>query len=83
VQLYVGPPDPAPEDVAFAPRALAAFDRVSVAPGATRIVRLHVAPQRLRYWSLSDKAWRDARAGRTVYVGGSSRDLPLSARVTR
>ncbi|MBS0388802.1 MAG: glycoside hydrolase family 3 C-terminal domain-containing protein [Proteobacteria bacterium] len=82
VQLYVGPPDPAPEGVAFAPRALAAFDRVAIAPGATRVVQLHVAPQRLRYWSLSDKAWHDARAGRTVYVGGSSRDLPLSARVT-
>lgn len=81
VQLYVGAPDPAPVGVSFAPRALAAFDRVSVAAGATRLVTLHVPPQRLRYWSLADEAWHDARAGRTVYVGGSSRDLPLSARV--
>ena len=80
VQAYVGAPDPAPEGVQFASRALAAFDRVTIPAGTTRAVTLHVPPQRLRYWSLADSTWHDARAGRSVYVGGSSRDLPLSAR---
>ncbi len=80
VQVYVGAPDPAPDGVEFAPRALAAFERVTIPVGGARLVTLHIAPQRLRYWSLADSAWHDARAGRTVYVGGSSRDLPLSAR---
>ncbi len=83
VQVYVGPPDPAPEGVQFALRALTAFDRVTIPVGGARVVTLHVSPQRLRYWSLADNAWHDARAGRTVYVGGSSRDLPLSTRFTQ
>ena len=43
-----------------------------------RQVQLQIAPQRLRYWSPTDHAWHEARAGRRVYVGASSRDLPLS-----
>ena len=83
VQVYVSAPDPAPEGVQFATRALAAFDRVNIPAGTARVVVLHITPQRLRYWSLADSAWHDARAGRTVYVGGSSRDLPVSVVVTR
>jgi beta-glucosidase len=83
VQVYVGAPDPAPDGVQFAPRALAAFERVTIPVGGVRVVTLHVPPQRLRYWSLADNAWHDARAGRTIHVGGSSRDLPLSARVAQ
>jgi beta-glucosidase len=83
VQVYVGAPDPPPDGVQFAPRALTAFDRVTIPAGGARVVTLHVSPQRLRYWSLADNAWHDARAGRTVYVGGSSRDLPLSTRFTQ
>ncbi len=79
VQVYVSAPDPAPAGVEFAFRALAAFDRVSIEPGAEKQLVLHVGPDRLRYWSLADNAWHDARAGRTLYVGASSHDLPLSA----
>jgi beta-glucosidase len=79
VQVYLGAPAPAPTGVDFPVHALAAFSRVRIAAGGAREVRLHVAPERLRYWSLADNAWHGARAGRTVYVGASSRDLPLSA----
>lgn len=81
VQLYLGAPRPAPAGAAFAKRALAAFDRVTLAPGEQRRVRLHIPPERLRYWSERDQAWRDARRGRTLYVGRSSRDIALSTRV--
>jgi len=81
VQAYVGAPQPAPAGVEFAVHALASFDRVALAPGEQKQVRLHIPRERLQYWSLADKAWHDAREGRTVYVGKSSRDLPLSAAV--
>lgn len=81
VQAYVGAPRPAPAGVAFAERALAAFDRITLAAGQQRRVQLHIPPERLRYWSNRDQSWIDARDGRTVYVGRSSRDLPLSKEV--
>jgi beta-glucosidase len=83
VQVYLGAPAPAPTGVDFPVRALAAFSRVRIAAGGTRQVRLQVAPERLQYWSLADNAWHGARAGRTVYVGASSRDLPLSAPIVQ
>jgi beta-glucosidase len=79
VQVYLGAPNPAPVGVDFPVRALASFDRVWIEAGSTAQVRLHVPSERLRYWSLADNAWRDASAGRRVYVGASSRELPLSA----
>jgi beta-glucosidase len=82
VQAYVGAPRPAPAGAAFAERALAAFDRITLAAGEQRRVQLHIPPERLRYWSERDQSWIDARDGRTVYVGASSRDLPLSKMVT-
>jgi beta-glucosidase len=81
VQAYLGAPRPAPAGAAFAKRALASFDRITLAAGEQRRVRLHIPPERLRYWSNRDQSWHDARDGRTVYVGPSSRDLPLSKMV--
>jgi beta-glucosidase len=81
VQAYLGAPRPAPAGVAFAQRALASFDRITLAAGVQRRVHLHIPPERLRYWSNRDSAWHDARAGRTVYVGRSSRDVALSKMV--
>jgi beta-glucosidase len=81
VQLYLGPPEPAPAGVDFAIHALADFARVSVGQGQTRRVRMHVGARLLRSWSNADSAWRTAGGARTVYVGASSRDLRLSRRV--
>ncbi|HZE43703.1 MAG TPA: glycoside hydrolase family 3 C-terminal domain-containing protein [Steroidobacteraceae bacterium] len=84
VQAYLGAPAPAPAGADFAVRALAAFARVRVEAGAVRQVRLQVAPQRLRYWSLADRAWHTVvRGSRRIYVGASSRDLPLSAPISQ
>ena len=81
VEAYLGPPNPKPVGAEFAERALAGFERVSLKAGEARTVTLHVAPERLRYWSTMDHAWHDERLGRQIYVGDSSRDLPLSAPV--
>jgi len=80
-QLYLGPPVPQPEGAQFALRALAAFDRVSLQPGESKTVTLHVRPRGLQYWSAKEKAWVTANGGRTIYVGGSSRDTRLTGSV--
>jgi beta-glucosidase len=81
IQVYLGAPESPPAGAAFAVRALADFARISLAPKASRRVKLHVAPERLRYWSMADSAWRAAPVVRTIYVGRSSRDLPLTFRI--
>ena len=80
-QVYLGAPVPQPSGAQFAVRALAAFDRVSLRPGESKIVALHVRPRQLQYWSTAAKKWATAEGIRTVSVGGSSRDLPLQASV--
>ncbi|HEX4308777.1 MAG TPA: glycoside hydrolase family 3 C-terminal domain-containing protein [Acidobacteriaceae bacterium] len=77
-QVYLGAPSEIPDGVQFPPRALAAMDRVAVPAGETKTVNLHVAERQLQYWSTNEQKWVTATSGRTVSVGGSSRDLPLS-----
>jgi beta-glucosidase len=81
VQAYLGAPRPAPAGAAFARRALASFDRITLAAGEQRRVQLHIPPERMRYWSNRAQSWHDARNGRVVYIGSSSRNLPLSKMV--
>ncbi len=81
VQLYLGPPEPAPPGIEFAVRALGDFARVTLAKGESARVRLHVRPRLLQYWSNAEAGWRSPVAPRTVYVGASSRDQRLSVRV--
>jgi beta-glucosidase len=77
-QVYLDAPERRPEGVQFAVRTLVAFDRVSLRPGETREVAMHVAPRSLEYWSIAENRW--IRSGsRRVNVGSSSRNLKLSA----
>lgn len=81
-QVYLDAPGQPPAGVQFAVRTLAAFERVTLRPGESKTVNLHVQPRALQYWSIADSRW--IRAGRRqVRVGSSSRDLKLSARVTK
>ncbi|HUI42525.1 MAG TPA: glycoside hydrolase family 3 C-terminal domain-containing protein [Terriglobia bacterium] len=81
-QVYLGAPKDAPGGAQFAVKALAAFDRVTLAPGQRKSVTLHLPPRRLQYWSTADNRWDVAAGSRTVYVGGSSRDLRLHQEVS-
>lgn len=83
VQVYLGAPEVPPAGVDFAVRALADFQRITLRPGEAKSVRLHIAPDRLRYWSIADSAWHVVSGARTVYVGASSRDLRLRQRMRR
>ena len=72
-QVYLDAPLQKPDGVQFAVKTLAAFERVTLAPGESREVRMHVAPRSLEYWSAAEGKW--VRAGdRTVEVGSSSND---------
>lgn len=77
-QVYLGAPRDAAPGVEFAARALAGFDRVHLAAGASRVMEVHIPLRQLEYWSTGEHRWIDA-PDRVVYVGGSSRDLRLRA----
>jgi beta-glucosidase len=77
-QVYLDAPAQQPQGVQFAPKTLAAFDRVTLKPGESKDVKMHVSPRGLEYWSVADKRWVRSDA-RTVRVGSSSRDLKLSS----
>jgi beta-glucosidase len=81
VQVYLDAPETPPAGVEFDVRALADFARITLRPGESQRVQLHVPPDRLRYWSIADSAWRAPSGARTVRVGASSRDLRLSLRL--
>jgi beta-glucosidase len=65
----------------FAPQTLAAFDRVTLAPGEEKTVTLKVAPRAFQYWSTDAGKWVTPAGARTLDVGSSSRDLRLKAEV--
>ncbi|MDB4899966.1 MAG: glycoside hydrolase family 3 domain protein, partial [Gemmatimonadetes bacterium] len=79
-QLYVGAPTPAP--VPMAAQALAAFERVELAPGEERAVTLHVGPRQLSYWSTERHDWVVVPGSRAVKIGSSSRDVRLQGTIT-
>jgi beta-glucosidase len=80
-QVYVGAPSQQPKDVQFAVRSLAAFDRIHLDPGQSRMVNLHVPLRSLQYWSVGSGDWVTGVGSRTVYAGPSSLDLPLRAAI--
>ena len=75
-QVYVGSSASAP--VPMASRALAGFQRVSLAPGERQHVTIQVAQRAFQYWSVDTHNWATAWGDRTFAVGSSSRDIRLS-----
>ena len=78
-QVYLGPPEGAP--VEMAPQSLAAVARLELAPGQSRRVTAHLDIRALSYWSAEKHAWVVAAGGRTLHVGSSSRDIRLRGRL--
>jgi beta-glucosidase len=79
VQIYVE--HPATEAVSQPPHQLAGFTRVTLAPGQTRRVVLHLAPRAFAHWDTATHGWLVPDGSYRVFAGTSSRDLPLSAPV--
>jgi beta-glucosidase len=80
-QVYLGAPSEIPPNVQFPVRALVAFDRIHLAAGESKTVKLHVAPRQLQYWSAAETKWLKPNGKRIVSVGSSSRDLRLNQTV--
>jgi beta-glucosidase len=80
-QVYLGMPDIIPADVHFPVRALATFARIHLAAGETEPASLHIPLRQLQYWSARDSKWEIPTGPRMVFVGRSSRDLPLETKV--
>jgi beta-glucosidase len=78
-QVYLTAPDPVPHDAQFADRSLVAFARVALDPRQSKRVLLHLPPRRLQYWSEAAHRWQLAAGRRSIQVGGSSRDIRLTA----
>jgi beta-glucosidase len=77
-EVYAGLPANAQEP----PRRLVGWDKVSLQPGESKTVTVHVEPLYLSIYDVNSKAWKLVPGQYTVSVGGSSRDLPLSSDVT-
>lgn len=76
VQCYVSLPGSA---VPRAPRALAAFAIVDLAPGESREVELTIARDDLAYWDVRADRWLVEGGTYRVEVGASSRDIRVAA----
>ena len=79
-QVYLGAPTTAPSGVQFAPKALAGYDRVHLAAGASTWVTIHVPVRQLQYWS-DVAGWTKALGTRNLVVGGNEHDAALTTTV--
>ena len=83
-QVYLGAPGNAPAGIQFAVRQLSGFGRVTLNPGQSTVVSVHVPVRQLQYWSSASQKWITAGGSRTVYVGSADAlsSLPQRATVT-
>jgi beta-glucosidase len=80
-QVYIGPSSSLPAEIQQSVRKLVQFQRTTLGPGRVADLTLHVTRQTLSSWSTAAQQWVLGTGPRTVYVGPSSRDLPLHATV--
>lgn len=76
-QVYVGFPKWTGEP----PRQLKGFQKVDLESGASSRVTVNLDRRAFSYWDERTGAWRVGRGCYSLAVGGSSRSLPLQARV--
>jgi beta-glucosidase len=80
-QVYLGP-SPNAGGAQQPVRSLAGYQKVHLAPGQSRTVTIAVAERQLEHWDTAAHAWVLGTGSRAVWVGSSSRTLPLHATVT-
>jgi beta-glucosidase len=61
------------------PHQLAGFAKVTLAPGQTRHVVLHLTPRSFARWNTTTNGWDVPDGTYRLFVGTSSADLPLTA----
>ncbi len=65
-----------------APRQLAGWSRIDLAPGERRTVTVAMEPLTLSVFDAAARRWRQPKGRYDIFVGGSSRDTPLTASYT-
>ncbi len=78
VQVYVAPPEgnvPRPE------KELKGFRKVFLNPGESKVIRIIINPEDLRYFDAKRNKWVLQRGKYTFLVGSSSRDIRLRAEI--
>lgn len=87
-QVYIGPVSSVPAGVQQSVRSLAGFDRVTLAPGQTKHLTIHIGPgsdvdgwgnrRAFEYWDTTKRAWVAAAGQRTVWVGSADAPADLT-----
>ncbi len=76
-EVYASPPPSAGEP----PKRLIGWQRTQLNPGESKQVSLQIQPQYLSIFDVDKDAWRLVPGEYTIFVGGSSENLPLRQRV--
>jgi beta-glucosidase len=76
-QIYATLPASAQEP----PRRLVGWEKVSLAPGESKTVAIHVEPLYLSIYDVGGDKWQLVPGEYKIWAGSSSRDLPLSQTV--
>ncbi len=63
------------------PRRLVAWEKVTLAPGASKTVTLTLDPLLLSVFDTTADAWRLVPGDYKLFVGSSSRSTPLTATI--
>ena len=71
-----------PSSAGEPPRQLKAFARVSLRAGRARTARLKLDPSSFEVFDEAANDWKTTPGTYQIYVGASSRNLPLQASVT-
>ena len=74
-QVYLGFPQI--EEGNEAPRQLKGFEKVSLAPGESKTVRISLNPRTFSYWSTTKHDWAVVPGEYKILVGASSEDIRL------
>ena len=77
-QVYVADPSAAGEP----PKQLKGFQKASLRPGETKHLTFKLDQRAFSIWDSAAQQWTTVHGQYGVYVGGSSRDLPLHGTVT-
>lgn len=80
-QIYVGLPSSLDEP----PKRLVGFEKVTLDAGQSQTVEVTIDPNStehpLSYWDAAADRWTTARGNYILYVGSSSRNLPLTSNI--
>ncbi|MFI6377154.1 beta-glucosidase H [Streptomyces sp. NPDC050546] len=78
-QIYLGP-SPKVRNAEQPVRKLVGYQKVRLRPDESRRVTITVAERQLQYWDSATDGWVKGTGLRDVWVGSSSRDLPLHSK---